>query len=278
MLNRYTAAIFALISVSVVAAGCGGGGGGGTDTALSQGPGKTYRVRAAVASSTCSERKAAVNQLFTISDGQINTSLLSIPTTQVDGQTVGAFSETNGDCVRDYEVKLSDAGSDSVAAILTSRSTCSGAVCETVWQGTGSPEQSKDLEFEDKVRGEACNSNISSNVGYRPSLFECNGCAAVLMSGSFRSNYSVVVRRDGQYNDRDPNNPTCGTNACSPYKTQKRIELPAYQVNCLGDSGFSPDYVPVNRISIKFGGLVTNPNDANQFEQFCLANTRESLN
>lgn len=131
---------------------------------------------------------------------------------------------------------------------------------------------------QDKVRGESCNPNVPSTVGYRPSLFECNGNAAVLLRGSQRNNYSVVVRRDGQFNDRDPNNPTCGTNRCSPYKTQKKIELPEYQVNCLGDSGYSANFVPVNRISIKYTAVVTNANDTSQFEQYCLNNVQGSFN
>jgi hypothetical protein len=128
-----------------------------------------------------------------------------------------------------------------------------------------------------RVRGENCIPPISS-VGYRPSLYECNGNAAVLLRGSLRNNYSVVVRTNGQGNDRDPLNPGCGTNRCSPYKTQKRIELPDYQVNCLGASGYSDYYVGVKRISIKFTAKVTNANDPSQFEQYCLDNKRADLN
>ena len=131
--------------------------------------------------------------------------------------------------------------------------------------------------FSERVRGENC-VPIIPQVGYRPSLFECNGNAAVLLRGSLRNNYSVVVRRNGQFNDRDPLNPSCGTNRCSPYKTQKKIELPDYQVNCLGDSGYSDYYTPVERISIKFTGEISNPNDPSQFEQYCLDDVRSSIN
>lgn len=127
------------------------------------------------------------------------------------------------------------------------------------------------------VNGERC-IPMTSEVGYRPSLYECNGNAAVLFRGSLRNNYSVVVRRNGQFNDRDPNNPTCGTNRCSPYKTQKRMELPEYQVNCLGDSGYSDYFKEVLRISVKFSALVTNAADPRQFEQFCIPDVKASYN
>ncbi len=127
------------------------------------------------------------------------------------------------------------------------------------------------------VNGENCIPPIPQ-VGYRPSLYECNGNAAVLLRDQLRNNYSVVVRRNGQFNDRDPKNPSCGTNRCSPYKTQKRIELPEYQVNCLGGSGYSAEFSDVRRISIKFEALVTNPKDPNQFEQYCLDNKQADLN
>ena len=115
-------------------------------------------------------------------------------------------------------------------------------------------------------------------VGYRSSLYECNGNAAIILRGSFRNAYSVVVRRIGQYNDRDPNNTSCGTNRCSPYKTQKRIELSEYEVNCLGASGHSPEYAEVTRISVKFTPGVTNSSDPNQFQQYCIANTTKDFN
>ncbi len=130
-----------------------------------------------------------------------------------------------------------------------------------------------------KVTGDNC-LPMPSDVGYRPSLFECNGAAAVLTRGSQRNNYSIVVRRGPniQYNDRDPNNTSCGTNRCSPYKTQRRIELPEFQVNCLGDSGFSPTFDTVQRVSIKYTAAVTNAQDSRQFQQYCLTDKKKSIN
>ena len=127
------------------------------------------------------------------------------------------------------------------------------------------------------VNGERCIDPIPQ-VGYRPSLFECNGNAAILLRGNLRNAYSVVVRRLGQFNDRDPNNPGCGTNRCSPYKVQKRIELSEYQVNCLGASGYSSEFDGVTRISIKFAPAVSDPTDPSQFEQYCLVNKKGDLN
>ncbi|MBX7138962.1 MAG: hypothetical protein K1X83_13385 [Oligoflexia bacterium] len=127
------------------------------------------------------------------------------------------------------------------------------------------------------VSGEGCVA-APPQVGYRPSLFECNGNAAVLFRGSFRNAYSVVLRARGQYNDRDPNNTGCATNRCSPYKTQKRIELPEYQVNCLGDNGYSDFFARTTRISVKFQAEVTNSSDPSQFQQYCLEDKTAALN
>lgn len=115
-------------------------------------------------------------------------------------------------------------------------------------------------------------------IGYRPSVLECNGNAAILLRGNYRHAYSVVVRRNGQFNDRDPNNTSCGTNRCSPYKVQKRIELPAYQVNCLGDSGYSSYFDSVTRISIKFTAQVEDSSDPSQFQQYCLSDKHSGMN
>ena len=128
------------------------------------------------------------------------------------------------------------------------------------------------------VTGEACISPVPPEIGYRPSLFECNGNAAILLRGSYRNAYSVVVRRNGQFNDRDPNNTSCSSARCSPYKVQKKIELPEYQVNCLGGSGYSDQYIDVKRISIKFRADVTNGKDETQFNQWCLDDKHSNLN
>lgn len=127
-------------------------------------------------------------------------------------------------------------------------------------------------------RGEKCERNVPSDIGYRPSLFECNGNAAILFRGRFRSAYSVVLRRNGAKNDRDRFNPECALASCSPFKVQKKIELPDQRVLCLGDNGFGVELGLANRVSIKFTASVTDSSDPSQFVQYCLLNPRASLN
>ena len=127
------------------------------------------------------------------------------------------------------------------------------------------------------VNGENCVAPVA-DVGYRPSLYECNGNAAILLRGSLRTAYSVVLRRNGENNDRDPENPSCGLNRCSPFKAQYKLELPDYQVSCLGASGFDSSLQQANRISVKFNAKVTDSSDESQFQQYCLDDLKENLN
>ena len=128
------------------------------------------------------------------------------------------------------------------------------------------------------VSGDACVPAVP-DIGYRPSLFECNGNAAVILRNDFRNAYSVVVRRfNAQYNDRDPDNPGCSAAECSPYKTQETQEYPEFQVRCLGGSGFSAKYNTVTRISVKFTANITNALDPSQFQQYCIPNVKSSFN
>ena len=126
--------------------------------------------------------------------------------------------------------------------------------------------------------GEKCERIVPTGIGYRPSLFECNGNAAILFRGSFRNAYSVVLRRNGEKNDRDRFNPGCGLASCSPLKVQKTIELPDQQIRCLGDTGFGIEIALANRISIKFTAQVTDASDPAQFRQYCLLNTTRAVN
>jgi hypothetical protein len=125
--------------------------------------------------------------------------------------------------------------------------------------------------------GDNCINPPPAEIGYRPSLFECNGNAAILLRGRFRNIYSVVLRRNGAKNDRDRFNPGCALAKCSPFKVQKTIELPDQEVNCLGDTGFGTEIGLANRISIKFRADITNANDHSQFEQYCLLEKQNSL-
>jgi hypothetical protein len=268
----------ALVSLSFSLGSCGGGGGGSTSGSSSSG--RQLLVTANVLSDSCGERLAGVRQIFTVlGNGELDTSIFTVPVSSDGGTISASYSDTNGDCQRSYTVTLDGADSSAGQAELTARTNCGSVSCETRWVGTFSETNEPKISGPAlKVRGENCNPVVPTEVGYRPSAYECNGAAAVLLGGALRNNYSVVVRRNGKFNDRDPNNPTCGTNRCSPYKTQRKIELPQYQVNCLGDNGFSSLYAEVNRISVKFFGKIEDANDPNQFEQWCLANTTRWMN
>ncbi len=281
-LNRFSSLFIriAAVAVTIALASCGGGGGGdGTDDRGAVG-GSHYLVEANVVRDSCGERLSNVRQVFTVNGDLVDTSLVTVQGVEADGGVQASYSESNGDCTRTYQFTLANLGANGSATLL-SHTQCGATVCETEWQGTLSPTtatKAAEINGSLRVNGERCNANVPTEVGYRPSLFECNGNSAILLSGSQRNNYSVVVRRNGQFNDRDPNNPSCGTNRCSPYKTQKRIELSPYQVNCLGGSGYSSEYADVQRISIKYTAQVTNPSDTSQFEQYCLTNTEVSFN
>jgi len=251
----------------------GGSGSGGTSAG-----GEAWHVDAVLVSNGCNDRVSPVTQDFTFSsDGSsVNTTLVDMPVTQNGGTLEATFSESDKGCLREYTATFANI-SDSVADVqLSAKSTCSTGVCENTWQGTAQRTSAAAFQFA-KVHGEDCNPNVPSEVGYRPSLFECNGNAAVLMGGSQRNNFSVVLRRNGGANDRDPANPGCGTNRCSPYKTQKVMELTDFQVNCLGETGYGPNIAQANRISIKYVGAVSNPTDTRQFEQYCLNDVTASL-
>lgn len=284
--NRVKGPFAAIVTylAGVLVIGCGGGGGGDGSDNVDLALGRAFTVIAPVVNDTCGERLSAVQQRFILQQTDqgvfVDTSLVKVELVQNETGYEGGFAESNGDCAREYSIHWSDIEALQPEVTLKSRSTCSAQTCETSWKGIATPEDSADRDNEtfERVRGENCNPNVPTSVGFRASCFECNGNAAVLLSAEIRKNHSVVVRRDGQFNDRDPANPSCDTNRCSPYKTQKRLELPAYQVNCLGDSGFSANFALVNRISIKFVASVTDANDTRQFEQYCLASTTEPSN
>lgn len=249
-------------------AACGGGGG-------SSSSGNQLLVSASVASNSCNDRLAPVTQTFSFQGGSLDTGIFNVPATEEGGVITATYSDPSGSCSHQYNAIIDTSSGE---AHLTSTTTCPDSSCETTWIGTVADAASTDFGGGQKIRGENCNPDVPTTVGYRPSSFECNGGAAVLLSDNQRNNYSVVVRRNGAFNDRDPNNPSCGTNECSPYKTQKIIELPEYQVNCLGDSGFSSTYNGVNRISIKYFAQIADANDPSQFEQYCLTSTTTFLN
>ncbi len=261
-----------------------GGGGGGTDV----GETSVWRVEANVSADGCRERISNVNQTFAVTRNAddtvtVNDALVSLtgPATE-DGFTVG-FNSASGECVREYETRFSGVTDTTALVNLTAKTTCGANVCINQWAGTATnvtapAAAGKDEEeFDAKVSGENCVPPIPQ-VGFRPSLYQCFGNAAVLARDFVRGNYSIVLRRNGEFNDRDPQNTGCGASSCSPYKTQQKIELPEYQVNCMGETGFGPKLSLARRISVKFTAQIENKNDPRQFEQYCLNSTTTNLN
>ena len=114
-----------------------------------------------------------------------------------------------------------------------------------------------------------CDSSFPRGVSYEPALPECDGKAAIILSGKFLNSFSVVARACDN-GDRDPcfkNADSCGTNASSPFKAQKTIEaiiqgsdssVPA-KIHCLKESGDSKVFKMVRRITIKRRDPVLNP-------------------
>lgn len=121
----------------------------------------------------------------------------------------------------------------------------------------------------------ACMQRVPPTVKYRPSLPQCGGKAAVILSGKYLRAFSVVVR-DHKGNDRDPLNPECAENLCSPFKEHHRLRLSGANVHCLGASGDSQVYKTVRRVTIK----KTNPvrDIYRDIDRFCLKNGSSSLN
>jgi hypothetical protein len=281
--------LFSLVAALILTS-CGGGGGGGTGSFPGGGGGDAWLIQAAISQNGCGDRIAPVNQEMIIqtsgATSKVDTSIAIATGTNEGGNIVAGYAEAYSGCTRTHTIDIKGLNGGNPEVFLVSETSCDdGQNCVNNWTGTATRLRNRDLQTEvtsedeggEKISGESCRP-ATPEVGYRPSVFECNGAAAVLMRSPLRNNYSVVVRRNGQFNDRDPNNPTCGTNRCSPYKTQKKMELVDYQVNCMGDSGFSPLYDPILRISVKFQALVTNPADTHQFEQYCIPNVEASFN
>jgi hypothetical protein len=267
--------------------GCGGGGDGGGGSSEAS-VGTVYRVSAPVTFDNCGERIASVTQEFTFveANGQraIDTTVNIVPVIESGEDTTFSYSEQNGACVRTYTGTFKNLSGTGANVFLKSESKCGATTCRSEWEGTATvgSQQNRVTANDDssKVSGERC-IPPTDDLYYRPSAFECNGNAFVgMISDRFRRAFSVVLRANGFRNDRDPNNPECGLAECSPYKTQKVIELPQHQIRCLGDNGFTALMRRAQRISIKFIAALTEADkqDTLKFEQYCLADTSGYLN
>ncbi len=134
-----------------------------------------------------------------------------------------------------------------------------------------------------------CPSSVTKLVQYRPAVAECNGKAAIIVSGKYTSAFSVVVR-DRENKDRWP---AQGFNGCTPYETdvlalnkcsafkvQKilGIEDPVAdaEVHCLGASGYSSLFRRVSRITIKLADVPDSHSDP--LVRLCLSGPKDPLN
>lgn len=261
-----------IICLTILTA-CGSGGNTGSNP--SNGKINSYLVNASVSQNGCGGRISDVQQSFNFTEGQVDTGLFQVVTSR-SGNAVDVIYSYQGACLNTYEASFQDTTAPETPVTLKRKAQCGPKTCENIWIGKATASSiSKEAEVE-KVNGERCNPMVPKEVGYRPSQFECDGDSAILLSGGQRSAFSVVVRTLGTFNDRDPANPSCATNVCSPFKTQSTIDLPAFKVFCLGGSGFSSNFSKVTRISIKYSATVTDPMDTKQFEQYCL-NTKQNL-
>ena len=114
-----------------------------------------------------------------------------------------------------------------------------------------------------------CSRSFPKELSYYPTMSQCGGKAALIVTGRLKDSFSLVVRACDN-GDRDPcftSIHSCGTNASSPFKVQKTIEaivdkdgeqVPA-KIHCLKEPGTSQVYRMVRRITIKRVNPVRNP-------------------
>lgn len=134
-----------------------------------------------------------------------------------------------------------------------------------------------------------CPADVTKLVQYRPAVKECQGRAAIVLSGKYTSVYSAVVR-DRENKDRWPpegangctkhERDDLGLNKCSVFKVQKVIEVeddngPA-KVECLGASGYTPLFKNVRRITIKLRDVPGSNTDP--LLRLCLVGPKDPLN
>lgn len=134
-----------------------------------------------------------------------------------------------------------------------------------------------------------CPRDVTAKVQYRPSVKECGGAAAIILSGKYLSAFSAVVR-DYENKDRWPVNGTSGCtpyethvlglNKCSVFKVQKTVgvEDPTAdaEIHCLGASGYSTLFRRVTRITIKIADIPGTTDDP--LARLCLAGANKPLN
>ncbi len=131
-----------------------------------------------------------------------------------------------------------------------------------------------------------CAAEVPNSIQYRPTLAACGGKAAAILSGSFASAFSVVLR-DKQNRDRWPaaNYNGCsaaetalGLNKCSAFKCQEVIKASGEQICCFGEPGTSRIMRGASRMTIKFRDIPNAGNDP--LARICLSgfSPRRNLN
>ncbi len=135
-----------------------------------------------------------------------------------------------------------------------------------------------------------CTKSLSADIQYRPSVKECNGAAAAILSGKYQKIFSVVLR-DGENRDRYPTPPTnfngCsssqslrGESRCSAFKTQDSFTIGRGRekrtVYCFGASGYSKLLENVVRITAKLRDVPGSNKDP--LERWCLDSPTLPLN
>lgn len=134
-----------------------------------------------------------------------------------------------------------------------------------------------------------CARDVSKLAQYRPAVQECNGKAAIVLSGKYLGVFSVVVR-DRENKDRWPTagangctpfeRDTLGLNKCSVFKVQKIIQASdakgEAKVHCLGASGYSSLFKRVTRMTAKLADVPYSTNDP--LVRWCIIAPDKALN
>ena len=81
---------------------CGGGGSDGSEGGSAENLDGVWEAQAVVTQDGCHERISPVHQKFTITGNQIETGIVTLTYTDTGNGISFGFSETNGDCVRNY--------------------------------------------------------------------------------------------------------------------------------------------------------------------------------
>jgi hypothetical protein len=136
-----------------------------------------------------------------------------------------------------------------------------------------------------------CWRTVSKDMSYRPSLKECDGNAAIILSGKYYNSFSAVIR-DRDNRDRWPAQGFNGCSSeeatsesppayCSAFKAQYVFDHKAEngkkaRVHCLGASGYSELFKDASRITVK---LEDKPNSSDDpLVRWCLRSPNLLLN